>query len=58
MAKFKVIRAHEGDKSYAVGDIREENESVVKHLLGKCLEKMGDAPKNKAAPIVKNKASK
>lgn len=58
MAKFNVIRAHQGDKPYAVGDTREANERDVQHLVGKCLEKMADAPKNKAEHAAQNKASK
>lgn len=54
--KFKVIRAHEGDKSYSVGDTREANETDVRHLIGKCLEKMAEPMKNKAAKTAQNKA--
>ena len=56
--KFKVIRAHVGDKPYAVGDTREANEADVRHLIGKSLEKMAEPVKNKAEPKPKNKAAK
>ena len=29
--KYEVIRAHVGDKSYKVGDIREADETDVRH---------------------------
>lgn len=58
MADYKVIRAHEGDKSYKVGDTRSANPNEVSHLVGTCLEKMADKPENKMAGKVKNKAAK
>lgn len=56
--KFKVIRAHEGDQFYNVGDIREANEQDVSHLIGTSLVKAPDAQDNKAAPLAKSKAAK
>uniref|UniRef100_UPI0040477F53 hypothetical protein n=1 Tax=Yoonia sp. TaxID=2212373 RepID=UPI0040477F53 len=56
--KFKVIRAHDGDKPYAVGDTREASEIDVRHLIGRCLEKMVEKPANKAAQKLSNKAAK
>lgn len=60
--KFKVIRAHEGDKYYAIGDTREAKEKEVAHLVGKCLvpwpEKAAKPVKNKAAAPLANKGAK
>lgn len=62
MAKYKVIRAHVGDKPYKVGQTRTANPADVGHLIGKCLveikEKAEPALKNKAEKTVKNKAAK
>ena len=55
MEKYKVIRGH-GD--YAEGDTREADPREVAHLVGKCLVKMADAPKNKMEKPLKNKATK
>jgi hypothetical protein len=41
--KFKVIRDHQGDKSYVVNDEREAAERDVAHLIGKCLVPMDAA---------------
>lgn len=38
MKDFIVLRAHLGDKDYAVGDTRKANPIDVKHLIGKCLK--------------------
>lgn len=46
MAKFKVVRAHEGDRFYAEGEIREGKESEFKHLIPHVLVPAGDAPKS------------
>lgn len=65
MAKFKVIREHQGDRFYKQGEIREGSEADFKHLIPHVLqpdegkEKAEAAPKNKAedaAPA--NKASR
>lgn len=53
--KYEVIRAHSGDKDYAVGDTREANPNDVAHLIGKCLKKKAPAAKNKAAAASLNK---
>lgn len=58
MTKFEVIREHEGDKPYLVGDIREADEVDVRHLIGKCLKKMASVTKDKSAKSVQNKAAK
>lgn len=34
---YRVIRDHEGDKWYRVGDIRVADPRDVAHLIGKCL---------------------
>lgn len=57
--KYIVKRAHLGDKPYAVGDLREADPTDVAHLVRSGLlveQKAEPAPKNKAAPIAKNKA--
>lgn len=58
MMKFKVAREHYGDRYYRAGDVREANEGAVAHLLlAGVLEKMDDAPPNKALRVPSNKAS-
>lgn len=61
MEKYRVLRPHDGDKFYNVGDIREGNENDLKHLVPLTLEpiktKAEDAaPKNKSEKALKNKA--
>jgi hypothetical protein len=57
--KFKVLRQHTGDKFYAEGDTREVDEREVAHLVASgVLQKMGEPVKNKAEPVLKNKASR
>lgn len=53
--KYLVLRPHEGDKFYNVGDVREAVEGDVKHLVPNTLEAIG-GEKSEAAP--KNKAVK
>lgn len=53
MAKFKVVRSHEGDRFYKEGDTREGNEAEFKHLIPHVLvpvssQKAEKAPSNKA----------
>lgn len=49
MQKFKVLRPHVGDKSYAVGDEREADPQEVAGLIGKVLEPIEViAPKSSA----------
>lgn len=62
MAKesFKVLRPHQGDKWYDVGDTREVDPASVRHLIGKTLEagggsKKADEPANKKADEPANK---
>lgn len=61
--RFKVLRPHEGDRSYAEGDIREGTMADLGHLVPKVLEpldapaaKAEAAPQNKAEPPPQNKA--
>lgn len=60
--QFKVVRAHEGDRSYAVGDVRDGRYEDLKHLIPKVLQpiegKAEAAPQNKAERPPKNKARK
>lgn len=59
MQRFKVIRAHDGDRQYRVGDVREANEADVMHLIGKCLVKAREKPANKSrGKSPSNKASR
>lgn len=51
--KYRVLRPHDGDKFYNVGDTREGNENELKHLVPRTLEPIkgkaeGAASKNKA----------
>jgi hypothetical protein len=59
--KYRVLRPHDGDKFYNVGDTREGNENDLKHLVPKTLQPIGQkaeggAPKNKSEKAPKNKA--
>lgn len=60
MAKYKVIRQHQGDRMYLPGEERELPEGDAGHLIPRCLVpisgKAEPAPKNKAEPAPKNKA--
>lgn len=58
MEEFKVIRAHDGDKFYNVGDTRIADPLTVRHLIGSCLEKTDAKNGLKAAKPLKNKAAK
>lgn len=60
MAKFRVVRGHQGDRYYNEGEEREGNEADFKHLIPHVLEpvsgkKAEAAPKNKAEPAPANK---
>lgn len=61
--KFRVIRPHDGDKFYNVGDTREGVEADLKHLVPLTLEpikesKAETAPANKAVKAApKNKSA-
>jgi hypothetical protein len=46
LVKYEVLRDHEGDKPYSVGDTREAYPSDVAHLVGKTLA-VKKAPENK-----------
>lgn len=49
MARFKVIRPHQGDVFYHEDDVREAQEGEVRHLVERgVLAKMEEAPANKA----------
>lgn len=53
MAKFKVLRPHEGDRFYNAGDIREGASNELAHLVPNVLEPLEtkaepSAPLNKA----------
>lgn len=43
LTKFRVIREHEGDRFYAVGDTRTAVAAEVKHLVPNVLEEVGPA---------------
>lgn len=62
---YRVVRRHDGDKPYQVGDVREGYEHELRHLIPSCLqeikaeaEKAAPAHANKQAPAVKNKAAR
>lgn len=60
--KWKVVREHEGDRSYKEGDVRTGTKEELGHLSPKCLEPLGSVAKeaspvkNKAEPEVQNKS--
>ncbi len=61
MAKFKVMRQHQGDKPYAEGDTRDAEERDVAHLIANGVlqpirGKADPTVRNKADPAVQNKA--
>lgn len=59
--QYRVLRPHDGDKFYRIGDIREGNEIDLQHLVPLTLEpitetKAENAPLNKAVKAApKNK---
>jgi hypothetical protein len=53
--EYRVLRPHDGDKFYNIGDTREGNESELKHLVPLTLEPITEAKAEKA-PL--NKAVK
>ncbi|SDI95912.1 hypothetical protein [Salipiger marinus] len=54
--KFDVLRAHQGDKWYGVGDTRDAREVEVQQLVDRgVLRKAAPDVLNKAAPPVQNK---
>ena len=56
--KYLVNRAHEGDKWYPRGSIREARENDVAHLVDRgTLEKMAAKPLNKAAYVAETKSA-
>lgn len=60
--RYKVLRAHQGDKWYKEGATRTAEPSTVKHLIGKTLKpiaaKVRATPQNKAVKAPANKAAK
>lgn len=47
--RYRVVREHYGDKSYAEGDIRDAAASDVAHLVPHVLELVGPAPDSEPA---------
>lgn len=45
---YRVLREHEGDKSYVTGDTRTADPAVVAHLIPNVLEAIGPAPAENA----------
>jgi hypothetical protein len=58
MTEYRVVRRHDGDRLYNVGDTRTALETEVKHLIPHVLEPIGPAPEPaaKAEPDHANKA--
>lgn len=57
--RFKVIRAHEGDRHYNVGEIREGNANELRHLVPQVLQDLGPvAAEGKVAPQHRNKQAR
>jgi len=59
LTKYRVVRPHEGDRSYAEGDMREAHAADVKHLVPTVLMPVGpddQVVEAKAEPPLKNKA--
>lgn len=61
--RYRVLRAHDGDRWYDVGDTREAVEAEVAHLVPLTLQPVGNAaikqepaPANKKAAPLANKA--
>ena len=41
---YRVVRRHEGDKLYEVGDTREGEDHELKHLIPSCLQEIKASP--------------
>lgn len=60
-SKFRVVREHEGERFYNVGETRIAADADVRHLVPHVLEPIGpaegaDAPEAKAEPAPANKS--
>lgn len=55
---YRVVRRHEGDKPYEVGDTREGEEHELKHLVPSCLQEIKAEREhaNKAERVSRNKS--
>lgn len=54
---YKVLRALDGDKSYAIGDTRELSAADAKHLLDLGVIEEAGGAKQEAAPVNKAEAA-
>lgn len=57
ITRYRVLRAHEGDRMYREGEIREGEKADLKHLVPKVLEEIGPATSEKMASDHTNKAA-
>lgn len=53
---YRVVREHEGDRFYSVGDTRTAIPSEVKHLIPHVLEEIGASSEQDDKPITEEKA--
>lgn len=53
---YRVVRRHEGDKLYEVGDTREGEDHELKHLIPSCLQEVKAEHANKAERVSRNKS--
>jgi hypothetical protein len=51
--RFRVLRNHEGDRTYREGETREGTIAELGHLVPRVLEEIGPAVKAEAAPLNK-----
>jgi hypothetical protein len=59
MARYRVLRQHEGDRLYKPGDLREASPCDVAHLVASgVIEVVPDAAAVKAEPAPRNKAER
>jgi hypothetical protein len=54
LQNYRVLRGHEGDRTYAEGETRQADPNAVGHLVGRVLEPMPGG--RKAEPAPRNKA--
>jgi hypothetical protein len=53
LTRYRVLRGHDGDRSYVEGETREAQSADVAHLVPRVLEPLGPASKSEAPPLNK-----
>ena len=54
LTRYRVLRDHDGDRSYTEGETRDAMSGDVAHLVGRVLEEIGPAPETEPASDAKS----